>query len=410
MAFRIGSAVERGEVDNRVRGQVVGKIWLRGRDTPLSLELKGDCLRDLAGCLLRFENPQAELDESLVSLAGEQCGEVGDITASKKVRVLLVDASTAYEMKKRGEKVPERRSNALYLEWFSCHNGRVVIESADYHLDVSVPEWRMTEDEELNRCEENSKAMRRFLSNLTERLDRARRESCEACEAAHDRPLDEFGWEKVLRNSDAVTDKYLELMDKHGESPEAEDKIAREMGWSGGEEERKDDSGKRDQLGEWKEDFFAGAEDGWDEYEEPPPDPSREGIDWVRNAHGDLVHPLVERASRLGLALFHAAEAVDESHGERQKAAHDLAFQAELLGAKLAGALNGITTRAPDSGFIVACLKRILPIIDKGFALLAAAENGCTGLPMELLAEAKEEFFAIREKVLAIMTEHRGKG
>ena len=51
-------------------------------------------------------------------------------------------------MSKREAKPPEHMANSLYLEWFSEANGRVVIESADYELTISAPEWRMTPEED----------------------------------------------------------------------------------------------------------------------------------------------------------------------------------------------------------------------------------------------------------------------
>jgi hypothetical protein len=39
MAFRIHDSVVRGEMDNRVKGIVRGKIWVEGRDDPVMLEL-----------------------------------------------------------------------------------------------------------------------------------------------------------------------------------------------------------------------------------------------------------------------------------------------------------------------------------------------------------------------------------
>src|SRR6266516_1344066 len=58
MAFRIHESVVRGEIDNRVKGIVRGKIWVEARAEPVTLELKGNAWPDLAGCLLTFTNPQ----------------------------------------------------------------------------------------------------------------------------------------------------------------------------------------------------------------------------------------------------------------------------------------------------------------------------------------------------------------
>src|SRR5205823_9963819 len=87
MAFRIHDSVVRGEIDNRVKGTVRGKIWVEGRADPVILELEGNAWPDLAGCLLTFANPQQGLAHPhLESLHPLQQGSIGDLTASRKVR------------------------------------------------------------------------------------------------------------------------------------------------------------------------------------------------------------------------------------------------------------------------------------------------------------------------------------
>ena len=61
MAFRIHDSVVCGEIDNRAKGIVRGKIWVEGRTEPMMLELKGNAWPDLAGCLLTFTNSQKRL-------------------------------------------------------------------------------------------------------------------------------------------------------------------------------------------------------------------------------------------------------------------------------------------------------------------------------------------------------------
>lgn len=168
MAFRIHDSVIRGEIDNCVKGIVHGKIWLAGRTEPLTLELEGNACPDLAGCLLKFINPQKQTpDLSLDSLHAIQRGTIGDITASRKVRVFDVPVEEAYTMSKRGEKSPEHLANCLYFEWFSDSNGRVVIESADYILEMSEPEWRMTPEENIERAKLAADGMNRFMRRLS---------------------------------------------------------------------------------------------------------------------------------------------------------------------------------------------------------------------------------------------------
>jgi hypothetical protein len=167
MAFRIHDSVVRGEVDNRSKGVVLGKIWLEGRDLPVMLELRGNAWPDLAGCLLTFTNPQKRIPhQHLDSLDAVQRGGIGDLTASRKVRVFDVPLEEALDMIRRKEKPPEHMANCLYLEWFSETNGRVVIESADYELKISAPEWRMTPEEEMERAKQAASGMTEFMEKI----------------------------------------------------------------------------------------------------------------------------------------------------------------------------------------------------------------------------------------------------
>ncbi len=75
MAFRIHENVVRGEIDNRQRGTVLGQIWLLGSAEPIALALSGNCGRDLAGCLLRFENTRPSI--SNVAISGRLFSEFG---------------------------------------------------------------------------------------------------------------------------------------------------------------------------------------------------------------------------------------------------------------------------------------------------------------------------------------------
>ena len=86
MAWRIDESVVRGEIDNRVKGQVTGRIWFVGLDEPMELKLKGNPWRDLAGHMLTFTqaNPKPGKLEGLAKL---QLGMMGDMTASRKVKV-----------------------------------------------------------------------------------------------------------------------------------------------------------------------------------------------------------------------------------------------------------------------------------------------------------------------------------
>jgi hypothetical protein len=202
MAFRIHESVIRGEIDNTQRGVVTGKIWVVGQDKPMELKLAGDCWRDLAGRRLKFINP-APLDDRECDLSHKQTGEVGDITASRKVRVPDLPVEKWYMRKKQGLDTPEHWGNALYLEWYSDINGRVVIETVDYKLEVSLPEWEMTEDDERRQREINGETITRFIN----RLEAALRPD-NPVEVPEDRDMDEHEWERFLRQCDARTDRF----------------------------------------------------------------------------------------------------------------------------------------------------------------------------------------------------------
>ena len=59
MIFRITDYVQRGTLDNRERGTIRLVLHLMGMPHPVRITLQGDCLQDLAGCLVEFENAAA---------------------------------------------------------------------------------------------------------------------------------------------------------------------------------------------------------------------------------------------------------------------------------------------------------------------------------------------------------------
>src|SRR6187397_1163100 len=104
MAWRLQDHVLRGEIDNRTRGRVTGRVWLAGMDgveTALTLDLSGDCRPDLAGCLLRFENPNS-IAMTTKPLAARQSGIAGEITAARKARTFDVPIEEAYALLRAG--------------------------------------------------------------------------------------------------------------------------------------------------------------------------------------------------------------------------------------------------------------------------------------------------------------------
>jgi hypothetical protein len=400
MAWRIHEHVLRGRIDNRARGRVTGEIWLAGIDQPLILELRGDCAPDVAGCELSFENP------SPIPMTTKPPGPAGDITAARKVRVFDVPIEEALAICRRGETPPEHMANSLYLEWFSERCGRVVIESADYHLQISEPAWRFTREEIAERDRRVAENETPFAVAITE---------------DGESEWDELRYEQFLRESDARTERYGRLLEKYKDNPDSERIIAREMGWTRLEdaldwqEQQKEQCPKGERAKEPEDLQEETAED--DEFEEeleehefPPPDPKREGIDWVRDDDGDLSHPICKRAHDALHALLdelkatgHFPEAQDEQLG-------DFVSGYMTVSAKLAGSLGGITRRDDfyDAVMVIAWLKRVLEILNNTIAAADAVSEKLF-LPPPRLGYYRNELFAIREEILELIARLRGQ-
>ena len=396
MAFRIHDSVVCGEIDNRVKGIVRGKVWLEGRTEPMVLELKGNAWPDLAGCLLIFKNPRKRISHHHIdSLNRLQRGTIGDLTASRKVRVFDVPLEEAMAMYERKEKPPEHMANSIYLEWFSDANGRVVIESADYQVTISEPEWRMTPEENEERARQAANGMVDFMKRLTDAI-----EVHKAGQKDPDEPWDEHDYENFLKESDARTDKYGELLDKYGYSDEAKEKIAKEMGWD--RDENDEEAQRRiDELN-------AICEAGMDE-PPPEPDPAREGIDWIRSEDGELHHPLQHRCSESAVKYWRELDELGFRETD-DKDLVDFICEFQTTGAKLAGALGDVARgeHLSDAAFTVAYLKRALDHLHKSQAGLEAVAPKKI-LPDRMVAEGRKELFEIREGILRLMDEFRGR-
>jgi hypothetical protein len=400
MAFRIHESVVRGEIDNRVKGFVRGKIWVVGRMEPVILELTGNAWPDLAGCLLTFTNPLEPIPHHhLDSLATFQQGSVGDMTASRKVRVFDVPLDDALAMIRRKEKPPEHMANSLYLEWFSQQNGRVVIESADYVVTITAPEWRMTPGDQAERARQAAAGMEDFMNRLTDAIELQQRGQKDPEE-----PWDEHDYEKFFKESDARTDKYGELLDKYGHSDEAQEKVDREMGWT------RDDMTPEELEEEQRHinEMNAACEDALKE-PEPQPDPAREGIDWIRTEDGDLRHPLQHRCFESSLRYRGHVQDIG-LNDLRHKDLEQFLFEFQTTGVKLAGALGCIARGdyRPEGAFTVAYLKRALDHLHKSQAGLGFVATKKL-LSAQFLEEARKEMFEIRESILSLMDQFRGR-
>jgi hypothetical protein len=377
MAWRIEENVIRGEIDNRTSGRVYGKVWLAGRNDPLVLELTGNCHKDLAGCRLTFTNPAPEADGSL-TLAANQRGAVGDMTAARKVRVI---EDFDYLAMKRGKKFPEHLANCLYLEWFSEANGRVVIESTTYQISVSEPVWQLAPDEEIRQHEANADAMRSFMERAAGALDPRE-------EAAYDgTPKDEFEWELFLRASDRRTAKLGELMEKYHDHPDRDRVIAREMGWTAIEEM-----------------LDAEAELSEEEESDNPGDAGLEESEPVEMDEDPIRHPLVARL------IDRSATLMELAGDKRDNDLEEMVGGFIAIGPKIAGALGIVRpSRNLDNefnGLVVAKLKRAIGELSRAINAASRLKERKAELPFSI-DEWVTEMLGTRQEILTLMNEFR---
>jgi len=156
MAFRLDDFVICGEIDNTSNNSVVGWLGLRDREQPLPLHLTGNCDPDLLGRHIRFQIRETQeatrSSEPLASLASQQIGPTGTMTAARQVRVFDSSVEEFYHHAKLDEPLPTVWKPCLYLEWFS-QNGRVVIELVD-----PLIEFVEQEDDEADHDEPQAEA------------------------------------------------------------------------------------------------------------------------------------------------------------------------------------------------------------------------------------------------------------
>ncbi|HEX7194232.1 MAG TPA: hypothetical protein VF207_04625 [Chthoniobacterales bacterium] len=394
MAWRIEDNVVRGEIDNRTPGRVEGRVWLTGRSDPLVLRLTGNCHIDLAGCRLMFSNPAPKPDSG-ITLASDQSGVVGDITAACKVRVI---EGFDYDAIKAGKRLPEHLANSLYVEWFSDANGRVVIETTQYEISVSEPVWRMSPEEEAQQHKANAEAMQSFMDRLMGTPD-AREEA--AYEGA---PKDEFEWELFLRASDRRVTKLGELMEKYHDSPDRDRLIARAMGWTEIEEllaaEAESDIEEQPEITDLAADEDPGAAGG-----ELKVSADEEGLaEFEAIDDNPMQHPLVAGLLERSTTLMKLAE------DKRDQDLEEMVASFIAVGPKVAGALGSVMRGWDEElgGLAVAKLKRAMGELSRALNAASRLKQKNAELPFAI-DDWVTEMLKIRQELLLLMNQFRGK-
>ncbi|MCS7090587.1 MAG: hypothetical protein RMN51_11180 [Verrucomicrobiota bacterium] len=396
MAVHIGDAVTHGFVDNRQKGRLVGRIWLRGRSRPLQLDLVGNAHPDLAGRRVYFRRKDPPVAfTNPVALSDLQRGRLGDLTARKKVEVPTLPTLPLSVSAEADAPLATKPVEAFYLEWFTPDHQRLVVELMVFSLRRSRPAWVPTAQEEQQRMREVDHAWQRYLAywdSFIARLDRSVKDPEE--------PWDEYDYERFLKVCEARSEKYNELVERYGDSPEARLRIARDMGWDA-------DALSLDEGSEAEDQEESGEVAGMEAM--PEPDPAREGRDWIRTPDGGICHPLELRWSEL---LARVERALQRRLGRARFLAHPeaiaLLVQFRVTGSRLTGALRGVAwgELEVEGGLVVACLKRALHALHETHrGLLAACE--AAGLGKLQVARLQRELFLVREAILRLMQEYR---
>ena len=336
MAWKIESAVIRGEIDNTVRDLTTGKIWLIHQDEPILLILSGNCWRDIAGCKLSFHLESYDLGLQAPDLAKPQTGLVGDISVSRKGK--------NYHESPFTEDLALR--NFLYLEWFDQVNGRVLIESSAFTVELSDRQWELSVEDETAQKMKNLDAMRDFVCKYIQRDKRSDLWSQENA--------DEFQWEKRFQESDRLTDAFQEVMEKYADDAEREIKQSYVMGWSSELERQEDNLLMEEEIPdiELLDDFDEGEEEDfpWDDV------PSWNGDDEMDDA-SKQDHPLLRKTSQivsLSIELLTANSYMPDQ-------LHRINMLSMMISAKLAGGMEvGGEFYEKEPGYMLALLKRCL--------------------------------------------------
>lgn len=152
MLALITPLITRGVIDNTSRGVTHLTLWGVDNGEPIDFILEGNCLRDIAGCRVCFTNRQTTRAQSephpvLEQLRSHCQGPVlaGDITLSRRV-----------------PEQDNRRAlcNMLSIELFVARETRILVETADFDYELSLPQWEMSWQEANTQAFLNMEALR----------------------------------------------------------------------------------------------------------------------------------------------------------------------------------------------------------------------------------------------------------
>ena len=152
MAWRPGSFLIEGELDNTTRGRVTGWLRFAGLPHTVQLDLRGDFHRDIRGARIRVVGRGAESEayaNYMNGFAEHHTGDVGDMTAGRPPRDYV---------------------DYPYFEWYSEENGRVVLELEPDDVELLTQPIPACESDPISRTQQAGH-MANFLASLSAELN-----------------------------------------------------------------------------------------------------------------------------------------------------------------------------------------------------------------------------------------------
>lgn len=143
----------RGVIDNTLEDLIDLRLWCVDGAEPIRYRMRGNCLRDIAGCRVEFHrteenNIQAtDREHGILNLLRQSAGDItaGDITLSQRIRNRQSDGLL---------------ENALSIEFFIGLRIRVLIETPQVEFTISPPQWQMSPEQENAQLFLNKEALR----------------------------------------------------------------------------------------------------------------------------------------------------------------------------------------------------------------------------------------------------------
>ena len=402
MAWRVDEYVARGELDNRTRGHVRGRIWFLGAAAPVEIDLVGNPWRDLAGHRIEFTNP-APKPGGIGGLNLRQCGSVGDMTASRKVKVPDCSSEELRQHLSDQTPFPWHWENSLYLEWFSEKNGRVVIESAAFRVTIDPePAWTLTAEEETAQQIENARAITGSMDRLVDAF--ASHDGSE-----HDVDAPQSGIEAEADREDARMSALMDRIQARIER-EGSDNIDFDTIYEEEKERLRTERGEPPPVPLTPEEE-AERESWIAELAEAQQAALEDADQWKDKKER---HPLIERCRDLALDLRRTVEESgwlsETDHPEHPL--RELLDGVMIAGPKLAGALpdsSGEDEWPPDplyAGNVLVRLKKARRHLENALLGIESAEAEHLASP-QFLARAKQETSGLLAEVRELIAEVR---